>query len=543
MCQDTCKYCGGVNVKKADVIIVGSGLAALQTARELNPELNVMIITKGTRRGSNSYMAQGGIAAVVAKDDNIARHFEDTLEAGRGHQIEEEVHSLVTEGQRIVQKLVDEGAPFDRNNDGTLSLGMEGAHSRKRILHCGGDETGRFLIEHFLKTLSGNISWVEEEMVFELLQNSEGACIGVKTMNRQGAVHAYYAPIVVMAAGGAGGLYSSTSNHPTVTGDGMAAAFRAGAYIADAEFIQFHPTLLYVDGKTKGLVSEAVRGEGAHLFNDAGERIMEGIHPLKELAPRHVVAQRIFEQRQMGRDIYLSIKLINEFETKFPSISAMCKENGIDLSLGRIPVSPGCHFIMGGIVIDSAGKTNVEGLYAVGEAACSGVHGANRLASNSLLEGLVYGKRLADWINAQKKSISINPKKMQDAEQQKSGRKAAAPFNVKEFQERMMESAGIIRNGQKLEEHLNWLQNIEFRLDEKLDELNPEDIGKYFMWINSLIVTRAALLRTESRGGHIRSDYQEEDDFFWMKRRIVHSLEDGEMRTWLDEQVKTKIYA
>lgn len=530
-------------MKKTDVIIVGSGLAALQTARELNPELNVMIITKGTRRGSNSYMAQGGIAAVVAKDDNIARHFEDTLEAGRGHQIEEEVHSLVTEGQRIVQELVDEGAPFDRNNDGTLSLGMEGAHSRKRILHCGGDETGRFLIEHFLKTLSENISWVEEEMVFELLQNSEGACIGVKTMNRQGAIHAYYAPIVVMAAGGAGGLYSSTSNHPTVTGDGMAAAFRAGAYIADAEFIQFHPTLLYVDGKTKGLVSEAVRGEGARLFNDAGERIMDGVHPLKELAPRHVVAQRIFEQRQMGRDVYLSIKTLKDFETKFPSISAMCKENGIDLSLGRIPVSPGCHFMMGGIVIDSAGKTNVEGLYAVGEAACSGVHGANRLASNSLLEGLVYGKRLARWINGQRRPLLFNPEEEQDTQAREPERKSAALFGVKEFQERMMESAGIIRDGVKLDEHLNWLHGIDFQLDDNLDALQPKDIGKYFMWINSLIVTRAALLRTESRGGHIRSDFQEEDDSFWLKRRIIHALEDGEIRTWIDEQVKTKIYA
>ncbi|MGF2617237.1 L-aspartate oxidase [Rossellomorea vietnamensis] len=530
-------------MKKADVIIVGSGLAALQTARELNPDLNVMIITKGTRRGSNSYMAQGGVAAVTAKDDNIGRHYQDTLEAGRGHQLEEEVLSLVAEGQQIVQSLVEEGAPFDRNNDGTLSLGMEGAHSAKRILHCGGDETGRFLIEHFLKTLSGNVTWIEGEMVYKLLRDSQGACIGVKTMNRSGHTHSYYAPSIVMAAGGAGGLYSSTSNHPTVTGDAMAVAFRAGAYIADAEFIQFHPTLLYVDGKTIGLVSEAVRGEGAQLFDDSGERIMEGIHPLKELAPRHVVAQRIFEQRQLGRDVYLSIKNIMNFEKKFPSISAMCKENGIDLSLGRIPVSPGCHFMMGGIVIDSVGKTNVEGLYAVGEAACSGVHGANRLASNSLLEGLVYGKRLAGWINAQKRPILFNPMEGPDTLQPVPARKSANPFDVKDFQERMMESAGIIRDGTRLEEHLNWLQAIGFSLNENLDALEPNDIGKYFMWINSLVVTRAALLRTESRGGHIRSDFQEEDDSFWMKRRIMHALEDGEMRTWLDEQVKAKIYA
>ncbi|MGM0844096.1 MAG: L-aspartate oxidase [Bacillota bacterium] len=530
-------------MKKADVIIVGSGLAALQTARELSTDLNVMIITKGTRRGSNSYMAQGGIAAVVSKDDNIGMHFQDTLYAGRNHQQEEEVLSLVKEGQEIVQKLVAEGAPFDRNSDGSLSLGMEGAHSVKRILHCGGDETGRLLIEYFLKTLSENASWVEGEMVYELLQNQEGACIGVKTMNRRGETQSYYAPAIVMAAGGAGGLYSSTSNHPTVTGDGMAVAFRAGAYIADAEFIQFHPTLLFVDGKTRGLVSEAVRGEGALLFNEEGERIMDGVHPLKELAPRHVVAQQIFEQRQMGKEVYLSIESIKDFEMKFPSISAMCRQNGIDLSLGKIPVSPGCHFMMGGIVIDSVGKTNVKGLYAVGEAACSGVHGANRLASNSLLEGLVYGKRLARWINDQSRPPLFSLQEELNNEQVDLARKPANPFDLKDFQERMMKSAGIIRDRERLEKHLHWLRGIDLQVNENLDELQPNDIGKYFLWINSLMVTRAALLRTESRGGHIRNDFQEEDDSLWMKRRIMHAFEDGKMRTWLDEQVKTKIYA
>ncbi|WP_421380150.1 L-aspartate oxidase [Bacillus salacetis] len=530
-------------MKKADVIIVGSGLAALQTARELSPDLNVMIITKGQRRGSNSYMAQGGIAAAVAKDDNIVKHFQDTIEAGRGHHLEDEVMDLVKEGREIVLKLVTEGAPFDRNRDGSLCLGMEGAHSASRILHCGGDETGRFLIEHLLKTLTDAVTWIEGEMVFELIQDSNGRCSGVNTMDRSGTVHSYMAPCVVLAAGGAGGLYSSTSNHPTVTGDGMALAFRAGAYIADAEFIQFHPTLLYVDGKTKGLVSEAVRGEGAQLVNDTGERIMEGIHPLKELAPRHVVAQEIFKQRQMGKEVYLSINLINNFEEKFPSISAMCRENGIDLSRGKIPVSPGCHFMMGGVVIDSVGKTNIEGLFAVGEVACSGVHGANRLASNSLLEGLVYGKRLAQWINSQKNLLIQYRSVESEINKDIKVKRSINTFEVKEFQARMMDSAGIIRDEVKLQAHLNWLQSIDFQHDERLDTLQPNEIQKYFMWINSLIVTKAALLRTESRGGHIRDDFPEENDSFWMKRRIVHAFKDGEMRTWLDEQVKTKIYA
>jgi L-aspartate oxidase len=530
-------------MKRADVIIIGSGLAALQTARELSSDLNVMIITKSHRRGSNSYMAQGGIAASVANDDNITKHFQDTIEAGRGHHQEEEVISLVKEGRRIVLDLVADGAPFDRNSDGTLSLGMEGAHSANRILHCGGDETGKFLIEYLMKTLSPNVNWIEGEMVFEVIKNRDGACVGVKTINRSGAVNTYGAPYTVMAAGGAGGLYSSTSNHPSVTGDGMAVAFRAGALIADAEFIQFHPTLLFIEGKTKGLVSEAVRGEGALLFNDLGERIMDCIHPLKELAPRHIVAQQIFEQRQMGREVYLSIKEIHNFTAKFPSISLMCQENGIDLSQGRIPVSPGCHFMMGGVVIDSVGRTNVKGLYAVGEVACSGVHGANRLASNSLLEGLVYGKRLAHWINCQKRAF-LNDDVIEDHPKMvKSHNEQIGLFEIKELQERMMDSAGIIRSGEKLENHLNWLLSLGIDLEQSLTGLVPNDIQKYFMWINSFIITKSALLRTESRGGHIRSDFQNEDDSLWAKRRIIHAVEDGKVRTWLDEQIKTKIYA
>jgi L-aspartate oxidase len=529
----------GSDVKKADVIIIGSGLAALQTARKLNTDLNVMIITKRSRRSSNSYMAQGGIAAAVAKDDTVSKHFQDTLEAGREHHQEEEVMALVSEGRDIVLELMAEGAPFDRHKDGSLCLGMEGAHSEYRILHCGGDETGRLLIDYLLKTLPDTINWVEGHMVFDLILDSNGKCIGVKTLDQSGTVDSYLAPYIVLAAGGSGGLYSSTSNHPTVTGDALALALRAGAYVADAEFIQFHPTLLFVDGKTRGLVSEAVRGEGAVLVNDAGQHIMEGMHPLRELAPRHIVAQQIFKQRQMGRDVYLSIDSIKNFKTKFPSITAMCRKNGIDLSLGKIPVSPGCHFMMGGVLIDSAGKTNVKGLYTVGEAACSGVHGANRLASNSLLEGLVYGRRLADWINGQGKQSLHHILEEKENERRIYEKKT---FEVTEFQARMMDSAGIIREAAKLQEHLEWLQSIGFRLDQDIGKLHPHDIQKYFMWLNGLIITRAALLRTESRGGHIRSDWKEEDPV-WMKRRIIHVLEDGEMRTWLDEQVKTKIYA
>jgi L-aspartate oxidase len=519
------------------VIIVGSGVAALQLARQLQDSFHVMIITKKDRKKSNSFKAQGGIATAIAEKDNINLHVKDTLEAGCYHQQPETVRSLISDGKRIIQRLIQEGAPFDRNEDGSLSLGMEGAHSRNRILHCGGDQTGKILMKYLLETLSDNVHFVEDEMVYELIKNNEGRCIGVKTRNTKEETKHYYAPYVVLATGGIGGLYSSTSNDSTITGDGVAMAFLAGAKLTDMEFVQFHPTLLFVKSHTKGLISEAVRGEGAQLVNDRNERIMEA-HPLKELAPRHLVAQKIFEERQKGREVFLTISNIVDFETKFPSITKLCLDNDISVKDGKIPVAPGCHFMMGGILINDVGATTVKGLYAIGETAASGVHGANRLASNSLLEGLVYGERLACFIkNSPYESVSTIVKK-----DNRSSCVKEIPFTLEEFKFLMMKNVGIIRSENNLNTHWNWLQSKQLSLVENLESMKKIDIQKYFMWVIGMCITTSALLRTESRGGHIRSDYPYQDLAFFRKKINIERIE-NEIRGEIYEQIETEIYA
>ncbi|MGG4042156.1 FAD-binding protein, partial [Bacillus smithii] len=292
--------------KEADVVIIGGGVAALQLARCLHPQFHVVIMTKSKIRNSNSYKAQGGIAAVVSETDRLDLHVQDTLVAGRYHQSTKVVDSLVREGSEVVKELIKSGLPVDRNETGEVALGLEGAHSRRRIVHCGGDATGRYLIEFLLDRLPPNVEIVENELVFELLlTNDRSRCIGVAAKSVDGSVHRYFGRHIVLATGGAGALYPYTSNHPGMIGDGVAMAYRAGAAVADMEFVQFHPTLLYVDGETKGLISEAVRGAGAILLDGKGRRIMEGVHPQKDLAPRHIVAYEIYKRRAEQQDVFL----------------------------------------------------------------------------------------------------------------------------------------------------------------------------------------------------------------------------------------------
>jgi L-aspartate oxidase len=525
-------------MKKTDVIIVGSGIAALQLARQLQEHLNVIIITKNKIRNSNSYLAQGGIAAPVGKGDKVGLHTKDTLTAGCHHQSEHIVKNVIKDGKRIMESLIGDGAPFDRKRDGHLALGMEGAHSIARILHSGGDQTGKYMVEYLLNALNEQVGFVEEEMVFELVKDSRGYCCGVKTKLGDGTIKYYSAPHVVLATGGAGAVYSSNSNAPTATGDGMALAFRAGAALADMEFIQFHPTLLTLGGASRGLISEAVRGEGALLINERGERIMEGVHPQLELAPRHIVAERINGERLSGNKVYLDISKVKDFETKFPSITNMCKKYHISFSEGKIPVSPGCHFTMGGIVTDKTGKSTIEGLYAIGEVACTGLHGANRLASNSLLEGMVFGERLAKQLITANKNV---PAAVTDS--QRYTNPPEINFNGDELKERMMRDVGIIRNEQSLTRHLKWLNARSFCYKTGLDPFSQNDIQTYLMWVVSTLITQAALIRTESRGGHIRSDYPGENNEEWFKRSILLMNDNHQLKVVHDEQHQIEIYA
>lgn len=515
----------------------------MQLANHLSDQSRVLVITKSTRRANNSYRAQGGIAAAIGNEDSPFFHYEDTIKAGCDFHNEKEVRELVENGPALIEQLKNDGLPFDKDKIGQLALGMEGAHSRKRIVHCGGDATGKHMMEHLIASIRPTIDVIENRFVYELMIHPDSKkCIGIKAKDLDGNNEVYFSDNVVLAVGGIGGLFSFTSNDSSVAGDGVALAYRAGAEITDMEFIQFHPTLLYINGKTTGLISEAVRGEGARLIDQSGMALMKGKHLLEDLAPRHIVAKEIFHQREAGNDVYLDISRIARFEEKFPTITALCHKNGILIESGKIPVAPGCHFLMGGVAVNSVGQTSIEGLYAVGETAKTGVHGANRLASNSLLEGLYYGKKLAVHLNEQIEKIemdviSFHPTKT-------SSLNTPVFPHKKEIQEKMMAYAGIIRTRTELEVLETWLSEYDHPsfIDNSLDEWSIENIQKLFMLQTAKLVVNAALLREESRGAHNREDFSVENKR-WGQLHIVQSKNGTEMRERQREHTEIEIYA
>ncbi|KLT17438.1 L-aspartate oxidase [Neobacillus vireti] len=519
-----------------DVLIIGSGIAALQLAVQLNKDMNVRILTKEQIRTANSYLAQGGIAAAVGANDHPAKHIVDTLEAGRFHNDHEVVQQVINAAPGLIRDMSQHGDFFDKNQHGELLLGMEGAHSEHRIVHGGGDATGKNVIEYLLDSLKANVTIAENNFAYELMLNPEKNRVhGVKAKTADGIIQHYYATHVIIATGGCGQLYSYTSNAETVSGDGIAMAYLADAEIVDMEFIQFHPTLLYIDGETKGLISEAVRGEGAILVTDDGIPIMEGVHPLKDLAPRHIVSQKIYEFLRNGEDIFLDIRKINDFTKRFPSIASLCEANGIRLAAGRIPVTPGSHFLMGGIKTDLIGRTTIDGLFAIGEASCTGLHGANRLASNSLLEGLYQGGELAKWLNNAQKEPHVPFRTDSSLPAKKA--KVILP-EIQQIKDLMMERVGIVRNEVNLKKQKAWLD--QFMADEiKLDPYSFPDIEKVFMLITAKLITKAALERTESRGGHYRNDYPLENDDKWLRKSIIHQYDQGMGKN--DEHIKTPL--
>ncbi|MBW8349867.1 L-aspartate oxidase [Bacillus sp. IITD106] len=516
-----------------DVLIIGSGVAALQLASSLSRDKNVMILTKSTIRNTNSYLAQGGIAAAIGPGDDLAKHCADTLEAGRFHNNDASVREILNEAPSLIADQVD---IFDKDQNGDLQLGLEGAHSENRIVHSGGDATGKHVIEYLIHKLTENIKVEENVFAYELIIDQiQKRCIGVKAKDEAGTISYFYGSYVILATGGCGQIYSYTSNAPTVTGDGIAMAYLAGADIVDMEFMQFHPTLLYTDGEAKGLISEAVRGEGAILVTEDGTPIMEGIHPLKDLAPRHVVSQTILNFIEKGHEVYLDIRNLKHFENRFPSITTMCVQNRIDLSEGKIPVVPGSHFLMGGIKTDLIGRSSLEGLFAIGEASCTGLHGANRLASNSLLEGLYQGKKLSQFINSDSKKYPISefPRTFQPYR-----RKAFLP-DIQILKDTMMKRAGIVRTKKLLDKQKQWLKQLNVNELTSLDPYSVEDIQAIFMYINAYLITEAALTRTESRGGHFRSDYPHEDEH-WCKTEIIQKRE-GDVEIYYEQGEATHV--
>lgn len=490
-----------MKMPNADVLIIGSGVAALRVAQTICHEKNVMIITKKTRRNNNTNLAQGGIAAAVASYDHPDDHYEDTLTAGCHHNNTEAVRYLVEQGPREMKTLLDNGMRFDSDERG-LHLGKEGAHRKRRILHAGGDATGKNLLEHLAEQVFPYVTVVEQEMVLDFMIENQ-TCHGVITRDSEGNIQKYYVQCVVLATGGIGGVYAFTSNDRTVTGDGLAMVYRAGGELVDLEFVQFHPTMLYVNGDCCGLVSEAVRGEGAILRNEKGERFMTRIHEQQDLAPRDVVARAIHEQMLAGETVYVDISSISNFEERFPTVSFLCKKNGVNIENKYIPVVPGAHFHMGGVKTNCNGETSIHRLYAVGEVACNGVHGANRLASNSLLEGLVFGKRVGEHILANTGLQIVNRDVMIQGE---------LPHiqlpPKEEIQEMMMKYVGIVRTEEGLLYAKQWLEQYgTYNKMLPYEDLTNEDVTIINMLTVCQVLTKAALQRKESIGGHYRSDF------------------------------------
>jgi L-aspartate oxidase len=487
---------------KADFIVVGSGVAALCAAMELADAGDVWLLTKNQAGESNTTYAQGGIAAALSKEDHPDIHFADTIAAGDGLCDPSAVRVLVDEGPREVRRLIERGANFDLAGS-ELALTREAAHTRPRVVHAGGDSTGREISRSLLEAVRKHaaVRVLVFASVRELLM-SGGRCAGV-SFEHDGKRQAILARSVLLATGGVGRVFSQTTNPEIATGDGVAMAFRAGAVLRDMEFIQFHPTALDVEGAPRFLLSEAMRGEGGRLINAAGERFTD------ELAPRDVVARAIYaEARRQGRKgIYLDLRHLDAawVRKRFPAIAALCLQYGIDIATDPIPLSPATHYSMGGIRTDLDGRSTIPGLFAAGECASTGVQGANRLASNSLLEGLVFGRRAALAMKTETAlppafaAESISPKTRESVELRKH------------IQDLMWRSAGIVRDEGTMESGLRDLQGIDpAALD--FETGNILQLG--------ILILSCARARLESRGGHYRSDYPHRDDAHFR----VHSL-------------------
>ncbi len=495
-------------MKQYDYIMVGSGIAGLYTALLANEQGSVLIITKGSIDDCNTKYAQGGIAAAIGKNDSPETHFRDTIAVGEGLCDLEAVRILVNEAPGRIADLVNFGVPFDTIN-GEIALTKEAAHSVPRILHAGGDATG----EHIEVTLSNRvrsskIQVLEDCLAAEILVE-KGVVKGVKALDcHTGSVEEFGCRSLILATGGAGQLYKYSTNSDIATGDGIVLAFNVGAEIIDMEFFQFHPTALRLPGVTPFLISEAVRGEGGVLCNVDGYRFMPDYTPEADLAPRDIVARSIvYEMKKTGSDrVFIDVTHLSPYviTTRFPHIYRFCLDHGLDITKGLIPVAPAAHYMMGGIKTNSWGETNIAGLFAAGETACTGVHGANRLASNSLLEAIVFCKRIIERTTKETKASSTSQgKEVRHSLSQRQALKVPSP-SLSALQQLLWDKVGIIRDKESLTEAADVLATWEKSLPQPTDRPSYE--------LNNLVLTgrlmtEAALLREESRGAHFRSDF------------------------------------
>jgi L-aspartate oxidase len=506
----------------ADLVVVGTGVAGLTAALEARAlGLRVLVVTKVAAEDGNTRWAQGGVAVVLPGEhepgDSVHRHATDTLAAGGGLCEQDAVAAILAEGPGAVTRLRERGAVFDAGSDGRLARTREGGHTAFRVVHAGGDATGAE-VERALVTATrdGRVPVLERHVAVEALRARSGAVAGLLVLDANGMPGVLRAPAVLLATGGLGQLYAATTNPEVATGDGLAIALRAGAAVADLEFVQFHPTVLYTGRGARGrcpLVTEAVRGEGAVLVDAAGRRVMAGVHPLADLAPRDVVAAAISRRMaETGTDhVYLDATHLGgeAFRQRFPTVHAACLAAGVDPSVEPIPVAPAAHFSCGGVLSDVDGRTWVTGLYAAGEVARSGLHGANRLASNSLLEGLVVGASAARAVAGDLATgMLADPRCAEPAELP-----AAAVPDRDVLQRAMSRYAGIGRDSAGLAESLSVLDQSSVHRPLRTRRA-VEDAA---LGLAAQALLTAATARTESRGCHVRTDHPDTDDRYWRR--------------------------
>jgi len=510
---------------ETDFIVVGAGIAGLRASVELASAGRVLCLAKCEMTESNTQYAQGGIAAALSDDDEVRLHLEDTLKAGDGLCNEEAARILVEEGPPRIEELIEWGTEFDRAG-AKIAFTREGAHSRSRVLHAHGDSTGREIGRAlYLKAAAMKpIVFREFEFTTDLLVE-DGRVVGIRVLDQAGQLHEIRASSVLLATGGLGHVYSDTTNPAVATGDGVAMAYRAGAEISDMEFVQFHPTALYLKGAPRFLLSEALRGEGAYLRNLDLQRFMPKYHELAELAPRDVVARAITHELELVKRpdavVYLDLTHLpaERVRKRFPMIYSTCMQYNIDIATELVPIRPAAHYAMGGVRTDLVGRTSLPGLYAAGEVACTGVHGANRLASNSLLEGLVYGARAADEMRRHMTSPSHRTAANGPvAATSSNGQPAEVEKLVRKVQSLMWQQVGVVRDGKALQQVVPELRSLQSQIPSTGDRRSHEAAN---IVQAGLLIARSALAREESRGAHYRLDHPLKNDAKYRKHSVV----------------------